>query len=281
MNTSPPSARLRLAAGCGGALFGLALIAALGGTILWLWVKSAAEATRNDAGFAGYGIAMLMIGGTVVLAILGLITGAVVSGLCLQTANETGRLPTTSLLGFPLGLTLLLFMGYIFGPLVRVQPPIAAPTSYSPPPTRSTVSQSPAQSVSPSRGVPPRQTVEQIQDNTVRYAAPEVRPTPEQIEEYARQAERDAPSVLGEWLYPGARAIPFTPRPGEIPYPILGLETTDNTDTVVAFYERLAPGGTVQGEAYVLLGKRPSDDRQTQIRISSYKGKTFIRFDAR
>jgi hypothetical protein len=276
----------RLAAGCGGALFGASLAIGIGVFALWRGVWSTAEGVRGDPGFAIFAITAIILYGLIGLAILGLIVGAIAGALCMASAGRTGRVPLVAFLGFPLAGALIVWGGVSYGrpgpPSAGKGPRIAGMAPTAQPDRRSEMAvPAPAANQAPAPPDGSKPPDQQTADDAVRYAQPAPKPTVEEMQEYARQAEQDAPSVLGEWLYPGARAIPFTPRPGDVRYPLLGLETTDDAEKVIAFYERLAPGGAKEGDVYLLHGKRPSDDRATEIRISVYQNKTFIRFDAR
>lgn len=282
----PPPAGTRIAAGCGGALLGISLTIGIGGLLLWFWAVKAVESLKGDSGFGGFGVAAVFLYGLVVLAVLAVIAGTIGGAACAVAANRIGRVPVTAMAGFPMAGCLV--VGYLLlqsGVLSANM--AAAPVSavWGVPrqtgPARApagTATAAPTPDPPSEEPVPPAVS---SPDNGVRYARPERKPTVDEIKEFARQAERDAPSVLGEWLYPGARAIPFTPDGGAVTYPLLGLQTADDFETVIAFYERLAPGGERRDEAYFLHGKRPSDGRPTEIFINANEGKTFVRFDAR
>ncbi len=112
---------------------------------------------------------------------------------------------------------------------------------------------------------------------TQRQAPP---PTAEQVRMITRQTEQAAPGLLGGWLYPGARVIPFEPRPGPIAFPTMALQTTDDLQTVMRFYDRLASNGHNTEKGYILEGQRPGDGQTTEIWIGTSQGGVFIRFDS-
>ncbi len=104
-------------------------------------------------------------------------------------------------------------------------------------------------------------------------------PTPEQIKIAARELEQAAPALHGTWLYPGARMIPFEPRPGPVAFPIMTLQTTDDLQAVIRFYDRLAVNGRNTAKGYILDGRRPGDGLATEIWIGTSQGVVFVRFD--
>lgn len=106
-------------------------------------------------------------------------------------------------------------------------------------------------------------------------------PSSEQLRDAVREAEQAQQTLLKEWIYPGARVIPFEPRTGSVAFPTMALHTTDDLQAVIRFYDRLAFNGRSTEKGYILDGKRPRDGQPTEIWIGKSQGEVFIRFDTR
>ena len=160
--------------------------------------------------------------------------------------------------------------------LVRVMGTFAAPSGNAdsgPQPSRRQTRTRLQLTVSASRQQPQRSDPVIQQQRSLPFA--------EQMRNATRETERAAPALLGDWMYPGARVIPFELRSGSIAFPTMALETTDTLQAVVNFYDRLATNGHRTEKGYILEGQRPGDGQPTEIWIGTSRDRVFIRFDAR
>jgi hypothetical protein len=272
----------------GGCFFAVALVMGVGTALLWWYVTTEAERLRNDPGFAGFGLAILGLGAFVALIVVASIIGTAAGAATVVRYKRARRFPVHAIIGgIMLGIAFMYgSWGYIQWKLLNPAPPAPAAAGWTPPFSAAI----PPQVSSRAANNPPSQTAQpppqtrnpqSVQSGTPALERPP-RPTVEQIQQYQRQAEQEAPPLLGEWLYPNARVIPFTPRPDDtVSYRYIGLQTTDDLQSVLQFYTGKTTVGGETGGVYKFEGKRPGDGRDCSITVRTYNNTVFIRFDTR
>jgi len=92
---------------------------------------------------------------------------------------------------------------------------------------------------------------------------------------YSRQAAADFPSLLGPLYYPGAKVTPWAEQPVDRTYPLIYLVTRDSVGKVIAYYQRVAPGGVYDPEPDIhfhTTAYRPGDRRHVYVGIEKDYG---------
>jgi hypothetical protein len=281
----PPHQALAFVGGC---FFAVALVMAAGTALLWKYLTSEGEKLRGDPGFAGFGLAIFGLGAFVVLIVVASIIGTAAGAATVVRYKRVHRFPVHSVIGSVFLVITLLYCawGYVRWKTFNPALPVPGGAAWTPPSTGTgpqavssrTTNSPPASSTIPSSPGGNSQNVSA--PNTPLARGPV--PTQEEIMEHQRVAQQEAPTLLGEWMYPNSRVIPFTPRPGDnIPYRVVGLQTTDDLQTVLQFYSGKTTVGGEAGGIYKFEGKRPGDERDCSITVRVNNNTVFIRFDTR